>query len=331
MRGLLNEPIMLGFIGLIVVAVAVGIYMLGFSSSARNRRKMRERMKALGNKGKKSAKAAESGGKLRREEGRSGLDKLAARILPNPQVLRNRLEATGKNMSIGMYFLLSLVVAVIVAFLAYKYAPVPPIVTPVLGLAAGLLVPHKLVSRAIAKRQLAFMDQLPEALDLIVRGVKSGLPVAETILSCSQEIDDPIGPEFVRVISDTRIGMTLEEALWGAALRMGLPEFKFFVVTLVVQRETGGNLAETLDNLADLVRNRKQMRLKIKAMASEARASQYILGGLPIAIGCVLALIAPEYIGLLFFTDPGNIVLAVGGTMMSMGWFVMDKMVSFEI
>lgn len=331
MRGLLNEPILLVFVGLIVVAIAVGVYMLGFSASARNRRKMRERMKALGNKGKDTAKGGAGGSSLRKSEDRSGLDKLAARLLPNPQVLRDRLEATGKNMSIGVYLLLSVVVAAIFTVLAYLYAPVPPIATPIMGLACGLLIPHKLVNRWIKKRQAAFMDLLPQALDLIVRGVKSGLPVLETINSCATEVADPIGAEFTRVISSTRIGMTLEEALWGTAVRMNLPEFKFFVVTLVVQRETGGNLAETLDNLADLVRNRKQMRLKINAMASEARASQYILGGLPLAIGAVLALLAPDYIGILFTTPGGHKLLAVGGTMMSMGWFVMDRMVSFEI
>ncbi len=331
MRGLLNEPILLVFVGLIVVAVAVGVYMLGFSASARNRRKMRGRMKALSGKGKELAKGQESAGRLRKGDERTGLDRLAARILPNPQVLRNRLEATGKNLSIGKFFMFSLVVAAVTTLVAYTYVPVPPVATPIIGLAIGLLLPHKLVSRWIAKRQLEFMNQLPEALDLIVRGVKSGLPVAETINSCSEELGDPIGSEFARVITDTRVGMTLEEALWGAALRMNLPEFKFFVVTLVVQRETGGNLAETLDNLADLVRNRKQMRLKIKAMASEARASQYILGGLPIAIGLMLSLIAPDYIGVLFTTSGGNKILIVGIVMMTLGWVVMDKMVNFDI
>ena len=318
----------------VVFLLGLAFYFLVLSESAKNRRKMRERMKSLGDRNKKAKAgeaAAAAGTSLRRDQAGSGLDRLARRILPNPKIMRARLEATGKPFTIGKYFAVSIVVGLICGVLYWLFSGLTPLAIPLVILAGGALLPHKYISRLIGKRQAAFLNQLGEALDLIVRGVKSGLPVAETINTVSEELPDPIGPEFKRVMEDTKVGMTLEAALWSSAERLGVAEYKFFVVTLTVQRETGGNLAETLEGLADLVRSRKQMKLKIHAMSSEARASMYILGGLPIGIAGILALIAPQYIGQLFNTNPGHYVLGVAITMLTMGYLVMNKMVAFEI
>ena len=329
MRGLGPEFLIL----LVIVFGGSGAaaWFMFFSTAARNRRKMRERMKGLGQRNKKTIKPEEGETSLRRDDDRTMLDKLARRVLPNPKILKVRLEATGKNMTIGKYLALCVVIALVAAIASWVYAPVPAAVTPLIGIIAGILVPHKLVNRWIRKRSDAFTDQLPETLDMIVRGVKSGLPVGETIDSVSEELPAPMGEEMARVMEDTRVGMTLEAALWLAAERVNSPEFKFFVVTLSVQRETGGNLAETLDNLSELVRGRKQMKKKVIAVSSEARASKYILGGLPIGIGSILMLVSTDYIMVLFTTDAGHIILAIGSVMMSMGWFVMGKMADFEV
>ncbi len=329
MRGLGIE-----FIILMVLVLGGGgaaVYALFFTDAAKNRRKMLARMKQLGQRNVKSGKADAGETNLRRDDDRTALDKLARRILPNPKILMRRLEATGKNITIGKYLVMSVVVAVVAAVAAWIFAPVPAGVTPLIGLAAGVMIPHKLVNRWGLKRSAEFTDQLPEALDLIGRGVKSGLPVAETISSVSEEMDAPISVEMGRVIQDMRAGMTLETALWLAAERVNSPEFKFFVVTLSVSRETGGNLAETLEGLSEMVRGRRQMKKKVKAVASEANASKYILGGLPVAIGLVLFIIANEYIMILFNTEGGNKLLAVGTVLMTIGWKVMDKMANFDI
>ena len=322
------------FIILLVLVIGGGgaaAYALFFTNAAKNRRKMRERMKQLGLRNQKTSKVDEVETNLRRDEDRTALDKLARRILPNPQILKRRLEATGKNISIGKYLGLSVFVAVLTAIAAWMFAPVPQLVTPLIGLVGGILLPHRQVNKWIKKRADAFTDQLPETLDQIVRGVKSGLPVAETIDSVSQEMEPPVSVEMARVMEDTRAGMTLEAALWLAAERVNSAEFKFFCVTLSVQRETGGNLAETLDNLSELVRGRKQMKKKVIAVSSEARASKYILGGLPIGIGLMLFLIATDYIMVLFTTDAGHTILGIGGVMLTIGWVVMDKMANFEV
>lgn len=331
MRGILAGPEIFLLLAIVVVPAAILVFFLFFSESAKNRRKMRERMKSLEAKNKKLKEGDTPATRLRRDEGATALDKLARRVLPNPQVLRARLQATGKPLTMGKYFGLSIMTGVVAAVAYWLFTDYPVAAAPLVGIAAGAVLPHKVVSRMIVKRQEEFVAQLAEALDLIVRGVKSGLPVAETINSVAEEMPAPIGQEFSRVMEDSRVGMALEAALWAAAERVQATEFKFFVVTLTVQRETGGNLAETLDNLSELVRSRKQMKMKVRAMSSEARASQYILGGLPFAIAGLLLLIAPDYILTLVRTDGGHWVLGIGGTMLAAGWFVMGRMVNFEI
>jgi len=332
MRGLFGGPEFFILLVMLLGAVGTAVWFLALSPAAKNRRKMKERMKTLNKKQIAVGEAAASPGmQLRKDSERTALDKLARRLLPNPEILKAKLEATGKGLTIGKYLMMMFGSGVVAAGGYMLFTDYPTSLAPFVGIGAGAFVPHWLVKRWITKRQDDFVANLPEALDMIVRGVKSGLPVAETIVVVAEETDGVIAEEFKRVNEDARIGMTLEAALWAAATRLNAAEFKFFVVVLTVQRETGGNLAETLENLSELVRQRRQMKMKVIAMSSEARASQYILGGLPFAIGGLLLLISPDYIMTLFRTDGGNTILMIGGTMMAMGWFVMDRMVSFEI
>lgn len=330
MRGLGPEVIIL--LVLVLGAVGVAVWFIALSPAAKNRRKMKERMKTL-NKKQLAVEGSTSTPemRLRRDGERTAMDKLARRLLPNPDILKAKLEASGKNLTIGKYMGMCIVSGLLAAGGYLMFTDYPSSLAPFVAIGGGLYIPHWLVKRWIKKRQDAFVDNLPEALDMIVRGVKSGLPVAETVVVVAEETEGVVAEEFQRVTEDARIGMTLEAAMWAAAERLSAPEFKFFVVVLTVQRETGGNLAETLENLSELVRQRRQMKLKVKAMSSEARASQYILGGLPIAIGGLLLLISPDYIMILFNTDGGNTILIIGGVMMTMGWLVMDRMVKFDI
>jgi tight adherence protein B len=155
--------------------------------------------------------------------------------------------------------------------------------------------------------------------------------VTETLGVVAQEIAGPVGQEFKGVVERIKIGRTMEESLQQTADRLGTPEFQFFVITLAIQRETGGNLAETLSNLADVLRKRAQMKLKIRAMSSESKASAYIVGALPFIVFTLIWWINPNYIGG-FFEDERLIVTGLGGLVwMSIGGFIMAKMVSFEI
>src|SRR6266699_19536 len=141
------------------------------------------------------------------------------------------------------------------------------------GLGLGVSIPHIVIGKLGKRRVAAFINLFPDAIDLMVRALRSGLPISEAIIMASHEIGDPIGSEFRTIESGMRLGRDLESLLWDIGKRIDAPEFRFFIIALSVQRETGGNLAETLSNLADVLRRRRQMRAKVHAMASEARAS----------------------------------------------------------
>ena len=196
-------------------------------------------------------------------------------------------------------------------------------------LGAGL--PHMVVGYLINKRTNAFITKFPDGIELLVRGLRSGLPVTETLSIVSTEVPGPVGYEFKTVIDRIKVGKTMEDALQDTADKLGIAEFNFFTITLAIQRETGGNLAETLSNLANVLRQRAQMKLKIRAMSSESKASAYIVGSLPCLVFGAIFMINPSYMGT-FFTDDRLIATGLGaGVWMGVGVMMMAKMVNFEI
>jgi tight adherence protein B len=258
------------------------------------------------------------------------MDGVAQRFLPNPALLRKRLEQTGKDWGLGHYMLGSVGIGAVVAMLMMLNG-LPFILCISLGLFVAVAVPHFVVGFLIKRRVTRFTARFPDAIDLMVRGLRSGLPISETIGVVANEVPGPVAVEFQAVADKMKIGRTMEVALQEAADRLGTPEFQFFVITLAIQRETGGNLAETLANLADVLRKRAQMKLKIKAMSSESKASAYIIGALPFIVFALIFTINPDYMGQ-FFTDQRLIVAGVGGIVwMSIGAFIMAQMINFEI
>jgi tight adherence protein B len=246
------------------------------------------------------------------------------------EALTIRLQRTGKQWTLSQYLYVSLGIGLTVAALAYLRSGIPLLSLGV-GIAAGAGIPHLIVGFLIKRRTDAFNARFPDGIDLLVRGLRSGLPVGETLGLVATEIPGPVGEEFKAAVERMRIGRTMEEALQATADKLGTPEFQFFVITLAIQRETGGNLAETLSNLADVLRKRAQMKLKIKAMSSESKASAYIVGSLPFIVFALIYWVNPGYLAD-FFVDDRLIVAGLGGLVwMSIGGFIMAKMVSFEI
>jgi tight adherence protein B len=246
------------------------------------------------------------------------------------EALALRLERTGRGWSLSQYFYASAGLALAITLVLYLKTGAPMLALPI-GVLVGAGLPHMIVGMLIKKRINAFNAKFPDAIELLVRGLRSGLPVTETLGVVAQEIPGPVGQEFKGVVERIKIGRTMEESLQQTADRLGTPEFQFFVITLAIQRETGGNLAETLSNLADVLRKRAQMKLKIRAMSSESKASAYIVGALPFIVFTLIWWINPSYIGG-FFEDDRLIVTGLGGLVwMSIGGFIMAKMVSFEI
>jgi tight adherence protein B len=246
------------------------------------------------------------------------------------ETLAHRLHRTGKKISLTQYLYVSGGIGLGITAIIWMATG-----ALLLALGAGILVgagfPHMAVGMMINKRLERFTTRLPDALDLLIRGLRSGLPVTETLGVVAAELPGPIGEEFKLVTDRMKVGRTMEEALQETADRLNIPEFNFFCITLAIQRETGGNLAETLSNLSDVLRKRAQMKLKIKAMSSESKASAYIVGSLPFIVFGLIWSINPIYIGA-FFTDERLMIAGLGGlTWFSIGIFIMAKMVSFEI
>ncbi len=261
----------------------------------------------------------------------ASVDRLIKGVVPNVGMLRQRLERSGWPLKIGDYLLICSGLCFTVALLLWLVLDFSLAVNLLAGFAVGFGVPHVVISRQIANRTKKFSSLLPEALDLIVRGVRSGLPVNETMKTIAEEIADPVGLEFQRISDQAKIGVSMDEAMWSTAKRLQIPEFNFLVISMSIQRETGGNLAEIIENLANMVRRREQMRLKVKAMSSEARASAMIIGSLPFIMCALISFINPGYMSTLFVDPRGWIMIGIGLSSLLVGLFIMAKMVRFEI
>ena len=316
-------PIIL--VGLSLLAACFTIFTFVADSGKRQLARRARQLGAIDKR--KNTKAA---GPALRLDSYGTLDAMIHKILPRPEAVRLRLSASGTGMSIGRYGLICMIMALMVVTILLLRG-LSPVTALLLGLFAGLWLPHVYIGFLVNRRKKRFSRLFPEAIGLIVRGLKAGLPVSETIVVVGKEVADPLGEEFRRVGDQVKLGQSLEEAMWAVGRRLDMAEFNFLIITLSVQRETGGNLAETLENLEDILRKREQMRLKVKAMSSEAKASAGIIGSLPFVMTALLYVVSHDYIMGLFTSGLGHIMLTAGLVCMGIGVFVMSQMVKFEI
>ncbi|TIS55696.1 type II secretion system F family protein [Mesorhizobium sp.] len=198
------------------------------------------------------------------------------------------------------------------------------------GVAAGLLLPHIYVSARRKGRFKRFTAEFPNAVDVIVRGLKAGLPMADCMKIIASEAQEPVKSEFRTVVADQTLGLPMDEAVQRLSERVPISEANFFAIVIAIQSRTGGSLAEALSNLSRVLRERKKMQAKIRAMSAEAKASGGIIGVLPVIVAGLVYLTSPEYISLLFTALIGNIVLAACGLWMTIGILVMRKMINFD-
>lgn len=324
-------PDLILMIGGSVVMVLIVLLMMGGSEPSGSLKKRLDRVG--GTTPAKSLKDTTTNS-LRRRTSDSNiplLDKLIKATLPNPQKMRERLERTGRNISLGEYLIINLL-SMLVCYLIFVYMiEWTKVVSFFMAIAVGLYLPHRITGRMGTKRINKFLANFPEAIDTICRGLRSGLPITETITTVGNELPDPIGIEFTRVSDGVRMGRSLEDSMWDVSKRLDTPEFRFFIIALAIQRETGGNLAETLANLAELLRKRRQLRLKIRAMSSEARASAMIIGSLPFVMFTLLMVVNTEYMMILLDDIRGKVLMGGGLSWLSLGVFFMKQMINFEI
>ena len=259
------------------------------------------------------------------------LDRLLWRWFPNASSIRQKLQASGTNMTLGDYAFVAISIAVAVAFVLYLVLDLAPGMALAGSLLVGVGLPNMWVGWRAKKRGRKFNLLFPEAVDLIVRALRAGLPVQEAIGNVARDIKEPVGGMFQRVQQEVQLGTPIEAALWRAAKTVQTDEFNFLIVAMSIQRDTGGNLAETLANLSALLRARQQLRLKIRAFTSEARTTMLIMAGLPFLVGGGLFLISPGYMGPLFTTETGQMIAAAAGASMGVGIFIMNKIATIKV
>jgi tight adherence protein B len=216
------------------------------------------------------------------------------------------------------------------AFVVSSFSGTGLIISAAIGFAGAFGAPRWLLSFLKKRREKKFLDGFPDAVDVIVRGVKAGLPLLDCIKMIALEAPEPLKSEFRVILETQAIGMPLGEACGKLYERTPLPEANFFGIVVAIQQKAGGNLSEALGNLSRVLRDRKKMKAKIQAMSQEAKASAGIIGALPIAVMTLVYLTSPQYISLLFTTSIGNMMLAASAVWMATGVMVMKKMINFD-
>ncbi|QPC86555.1 pilus assembly protein [Mesorhizobium sp. NBSH29] len=244
--------------------------------------------------------------------------------------LRIQLRQAGMRTTVRRFYIYSAISGLVVTFLAFVFGA-PLIVLPGALLAGSVGLPRWVISFWRGRRVKAFLEEFPNALDVIIRAVKSGLPLNDGIKLISTDSAEPVRSEFRRIVEAQQVGMSIPEAAMRMGETMPCPEAGFFGIVIQIQQQAGGNLAEALGNLSRVLRDRKKMKAKIQALSMEAKASAAIIGALPFLVGFLVFLTSPAYIMPLFTTSTGNMILGCSLVWMSMGIMVMRKMMNFEV
>ena len=244
--------------------------------------------------------------------------------------LRVQLRQAGLSTTVERFYVYSVICGVVLAMIAYV-GGAPLLVVPGALLVGGLGLPRWAVSFLKGRRIKAFLAEFPNALDVIVRAVKSGLPLNDSIRLIANESPEPVRGEFRRIVESQQVGMSVPEAALRMVESMPCPEASFFGIVIQIQSQAGGNLSEALGNLSRVLRDRKKMKQKVAALSMEAKASAVIIGALPFVVAFLVYLSSPNYIMPLFVTQTGHIILGVSGLWMSIGILVMRKMMNFDV
>lgn len=244
--------------------------------------------------------------------------------------MKIRLMQAGLKISIAQFYIASVVFGVIAALMALIAGAMLPIVAGILLIgAAGF--PRWFVNFLIKRRCKAFLNEFPNALDVMVRSIKSGLPLNDAIRLIAGDGQEPVKTEFRRIIEAQQVGLNIPEACARMINSIPLPEVNFFAIVIAIQAQAGGNLSEALGNLGKVLRERKKMKAKVQALSMEAKASACIIGALPFIVASMVYMTSPQYM-MILFTDPrGHIIMGCSAVWMSVGIFVMRNMINFDI
>jgi tight adherence protein B len=256
-------------------------------------------------------------------------EKLREKNIKKPP-LRIQLKQAGLSMTVQRFYVYSAVSGVLFTLVAFILGA-PLIVLPGAAVAGGVGLPRWLVGWVRGRRVKAFLNEFPNALDVIVRAVKSGLPLNDGVRLIATESAEPVKTEFRRIVEAQQIGMSVSDAAMRMHETMPCPEASFFGIVIQIQQQAGGNLSEALGNLSRVLRDRKKMKAKVQALSMEAKASAAIIGALPFIVAFLVYLSSPNYIMPLFTTSTGHMILGISGLWMAMGIFVMKKMINIDV
>lgn len=274
--------------------------------------------------------SARTSAKVRREQVEDTLKELEQRNkkAKSPPI-SVRITQAGLSWSKNMFLALSVACGV-VGFVVGFFLDLGLLTAAGLGFAAGFGVPRWLLAFLKKRREAAFLNVFPDAVDVIVRGIKAGLPLLDCLKMIAVEAPEPVRSEFRVIVQTQTVGLPLGDACVKLFERMPVPEANFFGIVISIQQKAGGNLSEALGNLSRVLRDRKKMKAKIKAMSMEAKASAIIIASLPFAVMLLVYLTSPAYISLLWTEPFGRLMLAASAAWMSMGVMVMKKMINFD-
>lgn len=324
----------LAFIGLVALSVGGIIYFMLFDRMT-NEAQQEKRVKSIRERNKTNRVAASArvtDVARRRKSVQESLKELEQKQKEKTSKsigLRKQMQQAGLKFNIRQFILISILCGMLFAVAAFL-AGAPLLVAGAAGLVGALGFPRWMVSRLRRRRMNKFLEEFPNAVDVIVRGVKAGLPINDCLAVIAKEAKDPVSSEFRRIIEAQHMGMPLAQAVLKLYDNMPLAESNFFAIVIAIQQSAGGNLSEALGNLSNVLRDRKKMKGKIQAMSAEAKASAAIIGALPFIVMLLVYLTTPDYIKILFTDKTGNIVLICAGLWMTTGILVMKKMINFD-
>ena len=245
--------------------------------------------------------------------------------------LRLRLQRAGLDITTNTFWIASVIAGIVLGITVFLSMPTVNPLVPIACVFVGALgLPRWFINKMAKRRQKKFVDEFANAIDVIVRGVKSGLPLNECLGILARESPSPIREEFQELVEQSRVGLPLSEGFERMMQRMPLPEVKFFAIVIGIQQQAGGNLSEALGNLAGVLRDRKRLAAKVRALSAEAKASAAVLAALPFVVMTMVYITSTDYIMLLFTTRTGKFLLMIAAGWMTVGVLIMRKMINFK-
>lgn len=320
------QTLALAFLAATAIGGLAWVFLYPFLSGERQA----EQRRAAFAKSEPAARRAERGQRSRREKVEESLKEVESRHKQAKNVpLSVRITQAGLSWSKEKFMVISACMGA-GTFLLSLLGGIPLLPALAFGVAGGFGLPRWLLGYLKRRRETMFLLGLPDAVDLIVRGIKAGLPLFDSIKIVAKEAPEPVRSEFAGIVETQAIGMPLSEACLRLYERMPVAEANFFGIVISIQQAAGGNLSEALGNLSRVLRDRKKMKAKIQAMSMEAKASAAIIGSLPPVIMFALAILNPDYVSLLWTTPMGHLLLVCSGIWMGIGVLVMKKMINFD-